>query len=43
MDLPTQGFYLRFVASVGYSFVLRFEGLIGKPFSKALGVCDAKA
>ncbi len=24
MDLPTQGFYLRFVASVRYYFVLRF-------------------
>ena len=35
--------YLRFVASVRYDFVLRFAGLKGKPFSKALSVCDAKA
>jgi len=36
MDKLTQGFYLRFVASVRYYFVLRFAVLIRLPLSKAL-------
>jgi len=43
MDKLTPGFYLRFVASVSYDFILGVAVFIRLPLSKALGVCDAKA
>jgi len=43
MDKLTQGFYLCFVASVSYYFVLTVGNFNRLPLSKALGVCDAKA
>ena len=36
MDKLTQGFYLRFVGSVSYDFVLRFVVLIRLSLSKTL-------
>ncbi len=43
MDLPKCNLSFAWLASVRYSFVLGLQFRIGKPLSKALAVCDAKA